>query len=81
MLTMPLLACSLTALLAQDINHLNPPDRATSPAYTEAVTARPGTVIWIAGQVAQNAKGEVVAQGHRVHGACAVRGLVRQPSP
>jgi enamine deaminase RidA (YjgF/YER057c/UK114 family) len=64
MLTMPLLfACSLNALLAQEIRHVNPPDRATSPAYTEAVTARPGTVIWIAGQVAQNAKGEVVGKG------------------
>jgi enamine deaminase RidA (YjgF/YER057c/UK114 family) len=64
MLTMPLLfACSLNALLAQEIKHVNPPDRATSPAYTEAVTARPGTVIWIAGQVAQNAKGEVVGKG------------------
>jgi len=61
---MPLLfACSLNALLAQEIRHVNPPDRATSPAYTEAVTARPGTVIWIAGQVAQNAKGEVVGKG------------------
>ena len=63
MLTIPLLACSLTALLAQDIKHINPPDHATSPAYTEAVTAKPGTVIWIAGQVAQNAKGEVVGKG------------------
>jgi enamine deaminase RidA (YjgF/YER057c/UK114 family) len=64
MLTMPLLfACSLNALLAQEIKHVNPPDRATSPAYTEAVTARPGTVLWIAGQVAQNAKGEVVGKG------------------
>ena len=58
-----LFLCALTASLAQDIKHINPPGLNTSPAYTQVVTAKPGTVVWIAGQVAQNAKGEVVGKG------------------
>jgi len=58
-----LLLCAATGLLAQEIKHINPEGLATSPAYTHVVTARPGTVIWVAGQVAQNAKGEVVGKG------------------
>ena len=52
-----------TALFAQDIRHINPDGLSKSPAYSHAVTARPGTVVWLAGQVAQNAKGEVVGKG------------------
>jgi enamine deaminase RidA (YjgF/YER057c/UK114 family) len=64
MLTMPMLYfCSLGVLLAQDIQHINPPGLTTSPAYTQIVTAKPGTVIWVAGQTAQNAQGEVVGKG------------------
>jgi enamine deaminase RidA (YjgF/YER057c/UK114 family) len=64
MFNMPMLCfCSLGALLAQNIEHINPPGLATSPAYTQVVTAKPGTVIWVAGQTAQNAKGEVVGRG------------------
>jgi enamine deaminase RidA (YjgF/YER057c/UK114 family) len=54
---------SLSVLFAQDIQRINPPDLTTSPAYTQVVTAKPGTVIWVAGQTAQNAKGELVGKG------------------
>jgi enamine deaminase RidA (YjgF/YER057c/UK114 family) len=53
----------LTVLSAQNIQRINPPGLSISPAYTHAVAAKPGTVIWISGQVAQNAKGEVVGKG------------------
>jgi enamine deaminase RidA (YjgF/YER057c/UK114 family) len=52
-----------SSLQAQDIRHISPDGIAKSPAYTHVVTARPGTVIWISGQVAQNAKGEIVGKG------------------
>src|SRR5260370_41668034 len=55
--------CPFTVLLAQNIQRINPPGLSNSPAYTQAVAAKPGTVIWISGQVAQNAKGEVVGKG------------------
>jgi enamine deaminase RidA (YjgF/YER057c/UK114 family) len=58
-----LLLCPASFLLAQNIQHINPPELANSPAYTQAVTAKPGTIIWISGQVAQNAKGELVGKG------------------
>ena len=54
---------SLGVLLAQDIQRINPPGLVTSPAYTQVVTAKPGTLIWVAGQTAQNAKGELVGKG------------------
>lgn len=55
--------CSLAGLHAQSIRHINPEGLAKSPAYSHVVTAKPRTVIWIAGQVALNAKGEVVGKG------------------
>jgi enamine deaminase RidA (YjgF/YER057c/UK114 family) len=55
--------CPFTVLLAQNIQHINPPGLSKSPAYTHAVAAKPGTVVWISGQVAQNSKGEVVGKG------------------
>jgi enamine deaminase RidA (YjgF/YER057c/UK114 family) len=55
--------CPFTVLLAQNIQHINPPGLSHSPAYTQAVAAKPGTLIWISGQVAQNSKGEVVGKG------------------
>ena len=58
-----LVLCALSGLLAQDIRHINPAGIGTSPAYTQVVTAKPGTVVWISGQVAQNLKGEVVGKG------------------
>jgi enamine deaminase RidA (YjgF/YER057c/UK114 family) len=61
--TLLLLSCPASFLLAQNIQHINPPELANSPAYTQAVTARPGTILWISGQVAQNAKGELVGKG------------------
>jgi enamine deaminase RidA (YjgF/YER057c/UK114 family) len=50
-------------LLAQDIQHINPQGLSSSPAYTQVVSAKPGTIIWVSGQVAQNAKGELVGKG------------------
>jgi enamine deaminase RidA (YjgF/YER057c/UK114 family) len=58
-----LFLCSSGVSFAQDIQHINPPGLVTSPAYSQAVKAKPGTVIWVAGQVAQNAKGELVGKG------------------
>ena len=46
-----------------DIRHINPKGIPKSPAYTQVVAAKPGTVLWISGQVAQNSKGEVVGKG------------------
>ncbi len=61
MSTIPMLVlCSL--LVGQDIQHINPPGRKASPAYTEVVTAKPGTIVWVAGQTAQDAKGEAWAR-------------------
>jgi enamine deaminase RidA (YjgF/YER057c/UK114 family) len=57
------LFCPASFLLAQNIQHINPPALNNSPAYTQAVSAKPGTIIWLSGQVAQNAKGEVVGKG------------------
>jgi enamine deaminase RidA (YjgF/YER057c/UK114 family) len=53
----------LAGLFAQDIKHINPEGLAKSPAYTQVVTAKPGTVVWVSGQVAQDAKGDVVGKG------------------
>ena len=50
-------------LFAQNIQHINPPGLDNSPAYTQAVAAKPGTIIWLSGQVAVNSKGEVVGKG------------------
>jgi enamine deaminase RidA (YjgF/YER057c/UK114 family) len=55
--------CFSAGLTAQDIRHINPEGLSKSPAYSHVVTAKPGTVVWVAGQVAQNAKGEVVGKG------------------
>src|SRR6266481_2951678 len=55
--------CPASFLLAQNIQHINPPGLNNSPAYTQVVAAKPGTVLWISGQVAQNSKGEVVGKG------------------
>jgi enamine deaminase RidA (YjgF/YER057c/UK114 family) len=57
------LFCPASFLLAQNIQHINPPALNNSPAYTQAVSAKPGTIIWLSGQVSQNAKGEVVGKG------------------
>ena len=71
MLKLPMLVvCSLGVslaqsgvVLAQDVRHINPPGVTASPAYSQVVTAKPGTVVWVAGQIAQNAKGELVGKG------------------
>ena len=58
-----LFLCPAGLLLAQNIQHIDPPGLNHSPAYTQVVTAKPGTILWISGQVAQNSKGEVVGKG------------------
>lgn len=55
--------CSVTGLLAQDIRHINPAGISKSPSYTQVVAVKPGTIVWISGQVAQDSKGEVVGKG------------------
>ena len=42
---------------------INPPTLATPRGYTHAVTATSGKMIFIAGQVAWDVKGEIVGQG------------------
>jgi enamine deaminase RidA (YjgF/YER057c/UK114 family) len=53
----------VSLVLAQDIQHIDPPGFNKSPAYTQVVTAKPGTIVWVSGQNAQNAKGELVGKG------------------
>ena len=55
--------CPASFLLAQNIQHIDPPGLNKSPAYTQAVAAKPGTIIWLSGQVAVNSKGELVGKG------------------
>ena len=55
--------CPASFLLAQNIQHIDPPGLNKSPAYTQAVAAKPGTFIWLSGQVAVNSKGELVGKG------------------
>jgi enamine deaminase RidA (YjgF/YER057c/UK114 family) len=47
----------------QSIQRINPSGLSHSPAYTQVVTAKPGRVVWISGQVAQNAKAKWWAKG------------------
>jgi enamine deaminase RidA (YjgF/YER057c/UK114 family) len=56
--------CSLTCLQGQEIRHINPEGMSKSPAYSQIVTAKPGTVIWISGQVAQDSNGQLVGKGN-----------------
>ncbi len=56
--------CSLVCLQGQEIRHINPEGISKSPAYTHVVTAKPGTVIWISGQVAQDSSGQLVGKGN-----------------
>ncbi len=58
-----LFLCFSIGALAQAIERINPPGLSKSPAYSHAVTAKGGRIVWIAGQVAQNAKGEIVGKG------------------
>jgi enamine deaminase RidA (YjgF/YER057c/UK114 family) len=55
--------CPASFLLAQNIQHIDPPGLNKSPAYTQAVAAKPGTIIWLSGQVAVNSKGELAGKG------------------
>ena len=58
-----LLFCPACLLVAQNMQHINPPGLSNSPAYTQVVAAKPGTILWVSGQTAQNAKGELVGKG------------------
>ena len=49
--------------VAPEIKRVNPPGLGTPRGYTHVVTATGGKTIWIAGQVSQDAKGEVVGKG------------------
>jgi enamine deaminase RidA (YjgF/YER057c/UK114 family) len=51
------------ALSAQDVQRIQPKGISASPSYTHVVTAKGGRTVWISGQVAQNAKGEIVGKG------------------
>jgi reactive intermediate/imine deaminase len=45
------------------IQRMNPPGLSTPTGYSHVVSARPGRTIYIAGQVAVDAKGQVVGKG------------------
>lgn len=51
------------SLNLQDIQHIQPKGLAKPTGYTHVVTAKGGKTVWIAGQIALNAKGEVVGKG------------------
>ncbi|MFD2569999.1 RidA family protein [Spirosoma soli] len=58
LLTVLLLFC--TNLLAQQIQHINPPTLAASKGYTQVVVAQGGRTVYISGQVSANSKGEIM---------------------
>jgi enamine deaminase RidA (YjgF/YER057c/UK114 family) len=63
MLKTSLLLTFASAILpAQVVEHINPPGMNKSPAYTQVVTASPGKIVWVAGQVGENAKGELAGK-------------------
>lgn len=43
--------------------HINPPGISTPTGYTHVVIAQPGRIVYIAGQVSMNEKGELVGKG------------------
>ncbi len=45
------------------LDYLNPPTLPKSPGYTQVVTVRSETLIYISGQVSLNAEGQVVGEG------------------
>jgi enamine deaminase RidA (YjgF/YER057c/UK114 family)/quinol monooxygenase YgiN len=53
----------LTAQSGAQIERMNPPGLSTPTGYSHVVTARGGRTIYIAGQVALDAKGQVVGKG------------------
>jgi enamine deaminase RidA (YjgF/YER057c/UK114 family) len=57
-----LLLAHATVAAAQEVPRGNPPAPAP-PAYRQVVTAKPGTIVFVAGQVAHNEKGELVGKG------------------
>jgi enamine deaminase RidA (YjgF/YER057c/UK114 family) len=48
---------------AQHVQRDTPPVPGSPPAYRQVVTAKPGTMVWVSGQIAQNEKGELVGRG------------------
>lgn len=45
------------------INFVNPPELAAPPGYSQVAEVRAGRMVYIAGQVATDAKGELVGKG------------------
>src|SRR5712692_1315144 len=48
---------------AMEKKFINPPELATPRGYTHVVTATGGKIVFVAGQVALDAKGEIVGKG------------------
>lgn len=47
-----------------NLRFVNPPELAPPPGYTQVVEATGGRTVYVAGQVALDASGEVVGRGH-----------------
>jgi enamine deaminase RidA (YjgF/YER057c/UK114 family) len=45
------------------LEHINPPDLATPQTYTHAIAARGSRLVFVAGQVAEDEDGDLVAPG------------------
>ena len=59
-----LLACASLPLLAQN-QFINPDGLSKPPGYTHVVVAKPGKIIYLAGQVANDTTGKVVSSDFR----------------
>lgn len=57
------LLLTMSRLVAQQIQHINPAGLAKSPNYSHIVTAQGGRTVYISGQVSVNAQGEIVGKG------------------
>jgi enamine deaminase RidA (YjgF/YER057c/UK114 family) len=57
------LAASTATAASVQIKRINPKELLTSRGYTQVVTAEGGRTVYISGQVAANAKGEIVGKG------------------
>ncbi len=54
---------TMSQLMAQQSQHLNPAGLPKSPNYSQVVTAQGGRTVYISGQVSVNAQGEIVGKG------------------
>ena len=57
------LLVSSPALVAQQLQYINPPDLPTSKNYTQIVVTQVSRVAYISGQVSANARGEIINKG------------------